>query len=123
MIFLDTNSLIRFFTSDEPKKALKVKKLLEKEKTIMIPEVVFPELEYVLRGNYKASRKKISEAYQFLISQSNIKLGKQVKKAVEIFRQSRLDMADCLIAAHSLKGRLASFDKKLLKVRKVRGYW
>lgn len=122
MIYLDTNSLIRFFTNDEPKKALKVKSLLEKEKKIFIPEVVFPELEYVLGGGYKASRKKITDAFQFLASRPNIKLTPALRKAVEIFKQTRLDMADCLIAANSLKGELASFDKKLLAVKGVKKY-
>lgn len=123
MIFLDTNSLIRFFTNDEPKKALKVKKLLEKEKKIFIPEVVFPELEYVLDGNYGASRKKIIDVFKFLSSRQNIKLNQSIKKAIEIFTQTNLDMADCLIAANSLKGKLASFDKKLLLIKGVRSYW
>lgn len=123
MICLDTNSLIRFFTNDDPKKALKVKNLLEKEKKIFIPEVVFPELEYVLSGSYKASRKKIIEVFQFLISRPNIKLDPNIKKAVEIFKLTKLDIADCLIAANSLKGKLASFDKKLLSVKGVKKYW
>lgn len=123
MIYLDTSSLIRFFTNDEPQKALKIKKLLEKEKEIHIPEVVFPELEYVLSGNYKVSRKKIIEVFRFLISQPNIKLKQDIKKAVEIYQESRLDIADCLIAARSLKGKLATFDKKLLLVKGVKKYW
>lgn len=123
MICLDTNSLIRFFTNDEPKKALKVKNLLKKEKEIFIPEVVFPELEYVLAGTYKTDRKKIVEVFRFLVSQPNIKSGRILKTAVEIFERTKLDMADCLIAAHSLKGKLASFDKKLLLLKEVKRYW
>ena len=123
MIFLDTNSLIRFFTNDDSRKALKVKKLLEEEIEIFIPEVVFPELEYVLSGAYKTNRKKILKAFKFLISQKNIKLGKVIKKAVEFFESTKLDMADCLIAAHSLKGKLASFDKRLLSINKVKKYF
>jgi len=32
-------------------------------------------------------------------------------------------MADCIIAAESLKGLLASFDKVLLKVENVKPFW
>lgn len=123
MIVLDTSSLLRFFTGDDPVKAEKVKQVLEKEKHIVVPEVVFQELAYVLRGNYKADRKKITEAFQFLLSRPNIKLGLVIKKALEIFEDSSLDIADCLIAAHSLKGKLASFDKELLKTPGVKSYW
>lgn len=45
MLYLDTNILVRFFTNDIPEKAEKVEKLLE-EKSLCIPDVVFPELEY-----------------------------------------------------------------------------
>lgn len=123
MIVLDTSSLIRFFTNDDSKKALKVKKLLEEEKEIFIPEVVFPELEYVLKRSYKASRKKIVDAFKFLISRKNIKLNQKVKKAIGLFEITKLDMADCLITTHSLKGKLASFDKQLLLINGVKGYW
>lgn len=123
MTFLDTNSLIRFFTNDDFKKALLVKKLLEKEKEIFIPEVVFPELEYVLTRIYKAKRKKIITAFKFLISRPNIKLGKAVKKAVELFESTSLDMADCLIVAHCQQGKLASFDKQLLSTKGIKKYW
>ncbi len=123
MICLDTNSLIRFFTNDEPEKALKVKTLLEGKKDIFIPEVVFPELEYVLTGSYKTGRNKIISIFKFLISQKNIKLSKTVKKAVEIFESSKLDMADCLIAAYSFGRELASFDKKLLSIKGIKKYW
>jgi len=123
MVCLDTSSLIRFFTNDDPKKALLVKKLLEKEKEILIPEVVFPELEYVLIKLYQAKREKIVIAFKFLISRRNIKSSPVIKKAVEFFAASKLDMADCLIAARSLKGKLASFDKKLLSLKEVKKYW
>jgi len=123
MIFLDTSSLIRFFTNDDPQKALKVKKLLEKEKEIFIPEVVFPELEYVLKGKYKAKRVEIIKAFKFLFSRKNIKLTVAIKKGIKLYENTNLDMADCLIAAHSLGRSLASFDKALLSIRGVKKYW
>ena len=122
-VCLDTSSLIRFFTRDEPKKALAVKKLLEKETEVFIPEVVFPEIEYVLRRVYKVKRGKLIAIFRFLISRSNIKLKPVVKEAVKIFENTNLDMADCLIAAHSLSGKLASFDKQLLLAVKSKSYF
>lgn len=123
MVYLDTSALIRFFTNDEPQKALQVKKLLEKEKKIYISEVVFPELEYVLAGVYQSSRVKIITVFNFLASRKNIKLNPNIQKAIEIFETTTLDMANCLIVSGSLKGKLASFDKKLLSVKSVNKYW
>ena len=123
MICLDTSSLIRFFTNDDSVKAKKVKELLEKENNIGIPEVVFPELEYVLKGAYQTPRKKILEVFQFLISRSNCKLDSTVSPAVKLFENTNLDIADCLIVSHSLKGKLASFDRQMLAIKGVKKYW
>jgi len=122
-IALDTNSFIRFFTNDQSEKAIKVKILLEKEKNIVIPDVVFPELEYVLTGNYDTSRETLITIFHFLSSQTNIKLPAHIKKAIQIYEKTKLDMADCIIAATSLKGELASFDKELLSVEEVKPFW
>lgn len=120
---LDTSSLLRFFTNDEPLKAIKVKELLENGKNLHIPDVVFPELEYVLTDHYDTSREDILRIFQFLYSQKNIKVSIDIKRAILIFEKTKLDMADCIIAASSLKGSLASFDKELLQVNGVKPTW
>ncbi|MBI4991546.1 type II toxin-antitoxin system VapC family toxin [Candidatus Gottesmanbacteria bacterium] len=123
MIFLDTNTLVRFFTNDDKIKVAKVKSLLENEKVIYVSDVVFPEIEYVLSNFYNTSRDSIITAFQFIASLQNIKLPKYMKIAIAFYEKTKLDMADCIIAAESLKGRLASFDEKLLKTPGVKGYW
>jgi predicted nucleic-acid-binding protein len=122
-VTVDTNSLIRFFTRDIEGKAQKVKKLLESQPDVFIPDVVFPELEYILLKAYGINRKDLTLYYKFLISNNNIKTTPEVKKAVEIFQNSTLDMADCIIAAQSSKGLLASFDKDLLKTPTIKPFW
>jgi len=125
MTILDTNCLIRFFTKDDEHKANKVRKLLESMEELYIPNVVFHELEYVLSGGYKTTRIEIIKIFHFLISQKKIKVSKEVKQAIKLFEDSKLDMADCLVASHSIlkkDGKLASFDKKLIKVSKTQPY-
>ena len=122
-IIVDTNALVRFFTDDIPQKANLVEKLLKDEQNIFIPDVVFPELEYILIYEYKFPRKKLFEIYAFLASRKNISLTENVQKAIIIFSKTNLDMADCIIAASSLKGSLASFDKELLQVNKIKPFW
>lgn len=123
MIHIDTNSLIRFFTKDEPAKAIRVKNLIESSEEIYITDAVFPEIEYVLKRLYKTEKPEIFELLRFLTSKTNITTSSQVKTAVGIFETSNLDMADCIIAAYSLGNKLASFDEKLLKIPGVKGYW
>ena len=123
-IVVDTSALVRFFTDDIPQKASLVEKLLEEGKDIVIPDVVFPELEYILVNKHMFSRAKLVEIYTFLSSRDNIRLTKEVKAAIEIFSKTKLDMADCIIAAHSFsKGYLASFDKELLDIKGVNPFW
>lgn len=122
-VILDTNALIRFFTRDIEEKAQRVKKLLDSSSEIFIPDVVFPELEYILAKAYGIERKEITTFFSFLTSRNNIKTTPHLKKAIIIFQTSRLDMADCVIAAESLKGELASFDKDLLQIAKVKPFW
>lgn len=121
MIVLDTSSLIRFFTNDIPAKAKKVKKVIESEKNIFIPDVCFPELEYVLMGKtYNSSRNKILKAFQYLATRKNIKTSREVIKAIGIYEKSKLDIADCIIAATAHKKELLSFDKQLVSIFKMK---
>lgn len=123
MVYLDTNALVRFFTNDDPIKVAKVKLLLDNEKVIYVPDVVFPEIEYVLSNFYDTTRETITNAFQFIASLTNVKLPKYMKIAVALYEKTKLDMADCIIASESLKGKLASFDQRLLKTPGVKKYW
>ena len=122
-VTVDTNALIHFFTNDVPRKADLVENLFKKEKNIFIPDVIFPELEYILGNEYKFSRDQLLDIFNSLLSRSNLHINSVVKIAVQIFSQTKLDMADCIIAASSLKGKLASFDKELLGVKEINSFW
>ena len=122
-ICIDTSALVRYFTKDEQDKADLVEEMLEKEARLYVPEAAFPELEYVLGKQYAVDREGICLSYRFLNDQKNIRLTTQTRIAIEIYLRTKLDMADCLIAAHSVKGKLASFDRDLLKLKEVKPYW
>src|SRR3989338_8892433 len=96
-VHLDTNTLIRFFSKDDTHKALQVKKLLESKNDLVISDVVFPELEYVLEAvPYSLSKHEVCALFRFLISRSNITVSSSGKTAVQLFEKSNLDMADCI---------------------------
>lgn len=122
-IIVDTSALVRFFTDDIPKKASLVEKLFKHEKNIFIPDVAFPEMEYILIRKYNFPREKLLDIYTFLSSRDNIHVTNEANTAIQIFKNSKLDMADCIIAAYSLKGSLASFDKELLNIKGVNPFW
>lgn len=120
MVILDTSALIRFFTNDIPTKANQVRKIFGSKEKTFIPDVVFPELEYVLLSkSYNVTRKKIAIAFEFLVMQKNIITSSAVKKAVDLYRKTRLDMADCIIVASASDNQLFSFDRQLLSIKGI----
>lgn len=123
MIVLDTSVLIRYFARDDKVKAEKAKLLLETGKELVIPDAVLPEIEYILIRLSKATRDELIKAFRFLTSLRNISLTKEAKEAITIFKNSKLDMADCIIAAYSMKGSLASFDNELLDIKGINPFW
>ena len=123
MIILDTSAIIRYLTVDDKTKAEKVKIFLETEKEIVIVDVVLPEIEYALSKFYKATRVDLIKTFNFLASLRNILLTREAKTAIQIFEKTKLDMADCIIAAYSFKGSLASFDSELLDIEGVSPFW
>ncbi len=123
MTVLDTSALIRYFARDDKVKAAKTKLLLETGKELVIPDVVLPEIEYVLIRLSNTKRAELIKAFRFLNSLDNISLTKEARNAISIFENSKLDMADCIIAAYSMKGSLASFDKNLLGIAGINPFW
>jgi len=123
MIVLDTSVLIRYFTRDDKVKAEKAKLLLETGKELVIPDAVLPEIEYVLVKSSKAKRSELVKAFKLLNSLRNISLTKEARDAIITFAKTKLDMADCIVAAYSMKGSLASFDNGLLGIPGINPFW
>lgn len=117
MTILDTNTLIRFLTRDVPEQALFVKKLLSSNTQLHIPDVVFPEVEYVLERHYGIPRDTITQYYYAMIGKNNINVSPHIPLAVTIFEETTFDMADCIVAAVAISNDsdLKTFDLKLEK--------
>ena len=122
MIVIDTSVLVRFFTKDNLPAFKKVEKLLSSSEELFISDVVFVELEYVLGKLYSASREEIAKAYQFLVG-GRFVTSREAVSASLLFSKKSLSMADCFLAVHGQKGKLASFDKKLLNSSGCVAYW
>lgn len=123
MIVLDTNTLLRLITKDIPKDAVKVKELVNSEKELFVPDVVFPEIEYNLVKFYQYSHAQIANVFSYLNGLPNLEISVQVRSAIKLFAETKLDMADCIVAAYAKGQTLASFDKKLLKLSGAKKYW
>ncbi len=122
MIIIDTSVLVRFFTKDNPIAFRKVEKLLSSSEELFIPDVVFVELEHVLGKLYSASREEIAKAYHFLVGGRFI-TSREAVSASALFSKKSLSIADCFLSIYGQKGKLASFDKKLLNSSGCLAYW
>lgn len=124
MIVLDTNAILRLVTLDLPKEAKLVRELINSGVDLAVPEVVFPEIEYNLKRGYGYSRDQIGNIFSYIASLENVQISSEILYAVNLFNSSKLDMADCVVAAYARdENVLASFDKELLKLSGVKSYF
>lgn len=120
MIVLDTSALIRFFTRDDERKALKIKAMFESDEELLLIDAVMMELVFTLSKVYQLSKNRIVEIIQFLLSRPNILVADELRRAAELFFENNLSITDCLVIAYGEGNLIASFDEKLLRVPGVR---
>ena len=116
MTRVDTNIIVRYFADDIPEMADVSQQILENEE-VFISNEVLAEVIYVMCGIYEFSREEVVEALIGLIEFKNIFVERKffLKKALNLFRTTKLDFVDCLLCAYSEIDEIKTFDKKLLK--------
>lgn len=122
-IVIDTNCLLYYFVQPRYREAKAVSALLKTTHTFIVPDVVFIELEYLLRTKYHHSRIKISQALNFISNLTHLHTNPCVSQALSLYQESQLDLADCFVAAQAKGNILATFDQELLQVSKAQPYW
>lgn len=122
MIALDTNVLIRFFVRDDPRQAAQAKAIIERAKgrgeAIFLNFVVLCEMVWVLECGYDYSRQEILLLLERIMStrQFEVQESEIVWQALDDYRSSAADFADCLIGrVNAVRGveRTFTFDKTL----------
>lgn len=116
MLAVDTNVVVRFLTADEPAQAARARKLFQRE-TVLLAKTVLLETEWVLRRLYRFDPVRIINAFTSLIALPNVACEdiESVVNAIE-WARAGMDFADALhLAAARPAGRLATFDRKLIK--------
>jgi len=121
LIYLDTNILIRYLTRDIESQAQKAKSLIESENVIFIPDVVFPEVAYILISQYESNRNEVVDALTSIVNRDHVKCNEYILWALSLYEKTKNDIADCIIVAQSLENlsQLATFDKVLFKIEDV----
>ena len=116
---LDTNVLIRFLTHDDPQQAEDTHTLFRDAEdgrcVLVLDTIVLVEAVWVLSSVYNLPRKKIAESLARLVVMPGIRCKKSrvTLDALARYRQSKLDVVDCFLAAQAVAEGdfVATFDR------------
>ena len=122
---VDTNAFLRFILQDIPEQADEVEELFKKAQLkkieLFVPQIVIFEILHALEKYYSFPKNTVIEKLSSVISAKYLMIQNRIllKKALEIFKQKNLDLADCFIFAYSedKNAELFTFDKALKKLK------
>ena len=123
IVAIDTNVLLDFRLKRQPgfDKAQKlISEALSKKLQILIPNIVFPEIEWFLRSYYKQPKDSIVNFLEDLLVLEGVILEdkSRMQQSVNIFRESSLKFTDAIILVQVQKFKpeeFLPFDENLRK--------
>ena len=123
--FLDTNILIRHLTGDPPAQASRATRYLERAEDLLLPDLIFAEVAYVLESYYEVARAQVADALRAILAFRAVRVVdlELLQRAVEVCEVHRLDFADAYLVASAERtgvGVVASFDRSIDRVGSVR---
>ncbi len=121
----DTNVVIRYLVRDDRLQYEKSLHLIERHAAlgnpVIISLLVLMESEWVLRSRYQLSKGEILNAFSSMLETADLVFEDEpsVERALNSWKDSAADFADCLIEAHNRQSgcrATATFDAKALKL-------
>lgn len=121
---LDTNLIIRFILNDDPKKAIKVEKLLgDKSKSYLLLDMVVAEIIWVLKSYYGFDKTLIIDKVKSLIHLDTIDCNSVLlDRALYFWEKFNISFIDAYLAATSESENvdLYSYDLKFDKIKTIK---
>lgn len=122
--FLDTNVLVRHLTGDPPDMAGRATRFLAEAEELLLPDLVFAEVAYVLASFYEVPRDQLATILRSILAFPAIRVvdADLLQRTVEVFELERLDLADAYLVACAERtgvGAIVSFDRSLDRVTTV----
>ncbi len=119
--FVDTNVLVRHLTGDPPREAATAGRLLASPLELLLTDVVWAEVGYVLESYYEASRAVVATALRAVVAHPTIRVvdADLLLRAVEVYETDRLDLTDAYLVASAERtgvGAVASFDRSFDRI-------
>ena len=109
MIGIDTNVIVRYIVQDDPKQAKAATKLIEQscssDNPGYINHIVLCEIVWVLKRNYKLDKASICQVIEQIMRTDRLMIEdiQLVWRALETFKDTKTDFADCLLGQKNLQ--------------------
>ncbi len=125
MAALDTHVLVRYIVEDDAAQLAAAKRLISRcvseGVTLFVPVTVVLELEWVLRSGFEFAKADVLLTLSSLFSASELSFESEraLEVALQLFRESSADFADCLHVALTTQANeqpLWTFDKGAAKL-------
>jgi predicted nucleic-acid-binding protein len=129
VIAVDTNILVRLLVVDDEKQTRAAARYLSahcsSSEPALLSDIVLVECAWVLSDVYEYSRAQIGDAIDGLLATAQLRAANPVGigAALQRFRASTADFADCLIGVNNLNSGCeytATFDRKASKLPEFR---
>jgi len=117
---IDANVILRFFLADDEEKFLRTKAFLHKvefgEEDVLLTEIVFAEVVWVLNKVYNIPRKEIAEKFSKIINYKGMRtiLSKAIfTESLKLYPLYSIDIQDIFLAVLSKSNdcSVLTFDK------------
>jgi predicted nucleic-acid-binding protein len=125
MIGVDTNVIVRLLVVDDEKQAAAASRYLKthcsSDDPALLSDIVLVECAWVLEDIYEYSRDQIGDAIDGLLATAQLRAAdaSAINTAVQRFRTSSADFADCLLGVSNLSAGCeytATLDRKASKL-------
>lgn len=123
-VLLDTNVPIRHLTGDPPGPARRATAFLRRAEELILVDLVFAELIYVLESFYERPRAEVAQLARSLLAMDSIVTADHdvLLRSLNLYELERLDYAEAyLVAVAETSGivEVASFDQRLDRVESI----
>lgn len=124
MIGLDTNVLVRLMVEDDPAQTRQAREAVQRECSQgnpgWISQIALCEFVWVLGGAYEYTRGEIVPALERILATEHLEVERsaQARDALRMYRSTKADFADCLIALSGAGGSASTtltFDVRAAK--------
>lgn len=121
LTLVDTNVLARFLVGDQPAQAKRARELFSNSgtKSLLLPDSVLIELNYVLLSHYSVPKGETIFALRSIIEHPVFRLDFDLLSlSLDLYSKLEMSLLDCyLLANYQLKrvDELVTFDKRLSK--------